>query len=301
MATASLAQLSPVQLNRLSQEMVVREWVIDQLEGWLGENHDAPPIFLISGAPGAGKTAFMAQLMMLLGDEPIATGIADHAQLARRPALSGTTLLLSHFCDPTNERTLDPLDFITSLSEALARTVPGFAESLLSAVSGTTINIESVVRVEGDVHGGEIAGVKIAPLRDMPTRQAFSGLVRRPLESVAAEVTQQLLVLVDDVSSAYRFDSSNNLGALLGAVADNPAELSPCLRFVVTSRPDRWVLQSLPAVAVDLVSDLPADNDDISSYVAKRLAASPAKPPLQMDRSGHQQGCRQLPLRPTRS
>jgi len=159
----------------------------------------------------------------------------------RCPRLAASALALAHFCDASNERTLDPLEFVTSLSNGLAQVVPGFADAVAEAAAGasTTFSITGTLTAETVHPGASAAGVKFHLPRDIPTRQAFAQLVRKPLEAIHG-FDGQVLVLVDDLSGGYRYDSDDNISRLIGTVADDPAELPECLRFVVTSRPETW-------------------------------------------------------------
>ncbi|HKS48961.1 MAG TPA: hypothetical protein VJT49_28410 [Amycolatopsis sp.] len=232
--------------------------MLTRLETWLREQ-DAR-IFLITGPPGSGKTSFVRQLVIRGGDHP---------------HLAAAALALTHFCDSSNERTLDPLEFVRSLSRGLAAVIPGFADALAGAAVGASamISIDASQTVGTVEAGASVTNVSIGLPRDVPTRQAFAQLVRRPLEAVVADGFQRrVLVVVDDLSGGYSYDSDDNIARLIGVVASNPAELPAPLRFVVTSRPDPWVLRDLPPPALDLIADPPDGNEDVRRYVDQRLS-----------------------------
>lgn len=247
-----------------NDEVIVgRAWAIDRIAKWL--SGDDKPTFVLTGAPGTGKTSLMSQLSVMLDESD---------NLPRR-----ASLIHAHYCDTNNERTLNPLDFIAALSNALAEKVEGFIGSLMTGVAGTstTVTIDSSVTVTGDVHAGaEVTSVRVLIPRDLSTRQAFATLVRRPLEAVALDPDRTLVVIVDNVSGGYRFDSDDNIGRLVGTVADNPDELPPCLKFIVSTRPDPWVLKDLPPAALDL-GDVAAGLDDVREYVRLRVARVPPR------------------------
>lgn len=254
----------------LGADLVPRYWALERVEAWLGTEESR--IFLVTGAPGTGKTLLSAQLAHLHDAVPRA---ADY------PRLSAATLVLAHFCDASDERTLDPLDFVSALSNGLAQHVPGFAAALASSAAGTSavVSIHSSLTVGSVEAGGTVTNIKISVPRDVPTRQAFAHLVRRPLEATAPDgATGDLLVIVDDLSGGYAYDSDDNIGRLIANVAGTVDELPGRLRFLVTSRPDPWVLRTLPQPALDLIDDRPTEADDVRTYVDGRLGL--LDPPL---------------------
>ncbi|GAA1031096.1 hypothetical protein GCM10009557_25310 [Virgisporangium ochraceum] len=241
-------------------DLVPRYWALERMEAWLGAAD--PRVFLVTGAPGTGKTLLSAQLAHVRDAVPRA---ADY------PGLCAATVVLAHFCDANDERTLDPLDFVSALSNGLARHVPGFAAALADSVAGTSavVTIHSSLTVGSVEAGGTVTNVRISVPRDIPTRQAFANLVRRPLEATASDAAVgDLLVIVDDLSGGFAYDPQDNIGQLIGHVAGTTGGR---LRFLVTSRSDPWVLRTLPRPALDLVDDRPAETDDIRAYVDGRL------------------------------
>src|SRR5262249_36572281 len=86
---------------------VGREWLFDRVNVWLAGARSEPAL-LITGEPGIGKSAFIAEL-------------------ARRN-LDGRVVAY-HFCTRENRRTLEPGAFVLNLATMLASRLPSFAQA----------------------------------------------------------------------------------------------------------------------------------------------------------------------------
>ena len=98
-------------LARLQKGFTGRDWVVDAVEDWL-QNPEGPPVFLLTGDPGAGKSAVMAHLPRQL--ESVAA---------------------IHFCRANNSETVDPEAFVRSMAAQLATQDSSYAEALRGAVA----------------------------------------------------------------------------------------------------------------------------------------------------------------------
>jgi WD40 repeat protein len=108
-------QLQPLdfgpELARLQQGFTGRGWVVAAVEEWLADP-GGTPAFLLTGDPGAGKSAVMAHLAQTL------------------PQVAAL-----HFCRADNSQTLRPGAFVRSVAAQLATQLPSYAEALRSALA----------------------------------------------------------------------------------------------------------------------------------------------------------------------
>jgi WD40 repeat protein/uncharacterized protein YukE len=103
-------QLQPLdfgpELSRLQRGFTGRDWIVAAVEEWLSDPAGAPA-FLLTGDPGAGKSAVMAHLAQML------------------PQVAAL-----HFCRADNSQTLRADAFVRSVAAQLATQLPGYAEAL---------------------------------------------------------------------------------------------------------------------------------------------------------------------------
>src|SRR2546426_3088104 len=102
-----------------------REWLFDRITAW-SSDRNGPRYFVLSGAPGAGKSAVARRLQTWSesGEAP-----------ARWSAFTRKWLGAFHFCLVNDLRTRNPRTFAESLSRQLAQSVSGFTETLVSSAS----------------------------------------------------------------------------------------------------------------------------------------------------------------------
>jgi hypothetical protein len=197
-----------------------REWVFSEIDRWLAD--PAPPFFIVTGAPGVGKTAIAARLAQF------SSGAADGSPF---PCFKPGFLAHVHFCHVPHLATLDPVRFVEALSESLASQDEDFARTLLDLTQGDARVPSSFAQVADGVHATRL---DVRSLHDGTgsARTLFDRLVLRPLVGAAAEkAVRSVVILVDAIDEALAFRAESNIADLIASL-----QLPPSVRFLLTSR-----------------------------------------------------------------
>lgn len=101
-----------------------REWALDKLRRCLDTRPvpGQPPGVLVTGGPGAGKTALCTEVVWPTSKAGLAVGLAPRC-------------LASHFCQREDQRSMVPWRFVLGLVEQLVASPllpPGYSEILSS-------------------------------------------------------------------------------------------------------------------------------------------------------------------------
>lgn len=207
------------EIARHTQGFVGREWLRAEMEKWLASPRGRA--FVIVGEPGIGKSAMAAHL---------ATTCDEVAAV--------------HFCTIRNSRSLDPFEFVASLTGQLAGRVPGFAEAL----------------------------AKRQP--EIPRASAsdsFRELIVEPAAVISAPEATQLLI-VDSLDEAATRAGETIADVLLTHASDLPY----WLRVIATTRPEVVVLDRLRRLDTSELLAERADNlADLSTYVRTHVTDPP--------------------------
>ncbi len=103
-----------------------RDWILLAIDAWLADPA-GPPLFLLTGEPGAGKSAMAGRLAL------ISTGAVrapDGADSLRAGFLSAV-----HFCSARDRRWINPQVFAESLARQLSDRYASYALALLKNIA----------------------------------------------------------------------------------------------------------------------------------------------------------------------
>ena len=251
-------------INERTAAFAGREWVFRSIDEWL-QDPAAARVFLLTGGPGTGKTAIAARLVQVSRGETKMAGL-------RR--LAPGVLTFFHFCQASNDTSLDALRFVARLSRELAAQFPPFLDALVNLGDrNITINATQTVTNAQTVSNVVIHSLNVV---NFSPRQAFDRVVRKPLEALQASGFEgAIVVLVDSMDEALTY-GAENVATLLGEMMQPSQATAVPIRFVLTSRPDPRVLKLLPKPALDLIADAPPDVDDVRTYVINRVREFPS-------------------------
>jgi hypothetical protein len=164
-----------------------REWVFAEIDRWLADPA-GPSFFIITGAPGVGKSAIAARLTQL------------------------RDLAAYHFCIARDAETIDPALFAQSLSHQLCG-IDGFARGILK---DSNIDLKTTQNVQANY--GQVIGAKIETLvLNAPSgREAFTHAVIQPLKALCADgFDRQVVLLVDALDEAVQHKGTETIVHLL--------------------------------------------------------------------------------------
>ena len=233
-------------ITERTHDFTGREWVLAEIDTWL-TTPDVPRYFIITGEPGIGKTALAGRL----------------TQIRQFDA--------THFCIARQADTIDPLNFVRSISHQLIR-IEGFAQSILKEKNvQIDVHISNVREIQGSLIGVQIENL-MSGAESAAT--AFSRVVVSPLRQLYTDgFDRQIVILVDALDEAVRQPGSKTIVSLL----ENARSLPEQVRFLLTARPDADALRyfeelKLPYLQLD--AGRAENQKDIREYVRQRFASS---------------------------
>lgn len=240
-----------------------RGWVFQEIQAWLA-NPKAPPLFILTGEPGIGKTALAARLVQF------SQGIVPPPPDCTR--IGPNFLDFYHFCLARRAETTDPLNFTRLLCSQLTA-IDEFALSLLREEA-----IELSLEINIKENYGTVIGVKIETLiieSPLPTT-AFVQTVIEPLKSAFSDgLSRQVVVLVDSLDEAAQVTAGESIVDLLAKAKGLPLQV----RFILTTRPDPGILGQFETWEIPyllLAADERKNREDIRLFVSQQVLDSPA-------------------------
>jgi hypothetical protein len=188
-------------ISRSTDGFVGRHWLQAQFDAFL--TGAGPTVFLLSGEPGVGKTAFLAHLGAQRG-------------------------YIHHFVSAQELDWVSPVAFVESLAEQLAARYGPWLLAEEEALPGIAVE-QDVAHVAA---GGRVIGVLIQQYVGLPVEELARKLVWRPLQRLAARQEQPVVLTVDGLDEATTYSGKPNINDLLVHLAS-----APNLRLLVSANP----------------------------------------------------------------
>ena len=207
-----------------------RDWVFQAIGRWLADPVGAP-IFLLTGEPGAGKSAMAGRLALTSSGAVPAPG---GAELLSAGFLSGI-----HFCSARDRRWINPQVFAESLAQQLSSRYASYAQALLKSIA-PMISIH--IHQEVQENWGQVVAAQIGTLVVASPGDLFDRIVREPLEALARDqLTAPVAILVDALDESLAYTGSTTIASLVAQAVNLP----DAVRFIVTCRPKSELMRAL--------------------------------------------------------
>jgi hypothetical protein len=193
--------------------------------------------------------------------------LGNHAPNA--PIYWGASILsYFHFCSARDCPSLDPDIFIQSLSQRLSSLIPGHSKAIWRCHN-------PILASQGAENSDQEVVIEHITFTGRPsTWFDFDLMVRKPLEeSIRSDFVGRILVVVDVLNESWMYDPGNNIPILLARAVIHSQNMPPQFRLLLTSRPDPRVLRYIGPQTLDLIVDVPPDEDEIQDYAERRLQA----------------------------
>jgi hypothetical protein len=253
----------PFSLQKRARHIVGRQWVLKRVREWLQAGPER--CFLLTGAPGSGKSTIAAWLAM----PPLESADDDPLELVR------AAWAARHFCMASGDGSVDPRRFTQLIANQLASRYDEFALAVAPSV-GPQYNVRLHVRE----NWGKAVAVQIQNLfvTGATVADVFSTAVSQPLFAVAQRRPgTRIPILVDGLDEAVISTVPNILGLLT-----SEADLPDNVRLFVTSRNERRVVDRFLERAdgcrrLDLSAPEATayNNSDLRAYVVGRVSSEP--------------------------
>jgi Cdc6-like AAA superfamily ATPase len=281
MVTSFLNRFAPIDftryIDRLTDRFTGREWLFENhIEPWL-ENGSNEQFYLLTGEPGVGKSAIVAELIKRWQTQP---GKEEQGKLAAY-----------HFCRAGDVETVRPGRVLRSIAAQLGKTLPHYGKALNKVLEQVHLNIDVKINID-TLSNSQVTGIYIENLKDLDPREELRLLIQAPLAELP-EIYQDLpeeelaklpalptlkVFLIDSLDEAVTTTGRDNVATLLAALSQ-ANDLPPWIRFILTARPG--ILKASPGSDTALqfqslkhyeLEKLLAENlTDIEQYVTRRV------------------------------
>ncbi|HBY95289.1 MAG TPA: hypothetical protein DEP84_15275, partial [Chloroflexi bacterium] len=253
-----------------TEDFTGREWVFQALNDWLTQPA-GPRFFILAGEPGSGKTAIAARLSQFSAGTVLPPD--------RLPALGPKFLSAIHFCRAQDRRLTDPRVFAESVSLQLARRHRDYALVLIARNRAPEIHFNVEQHAEQVGAGGQVIAfdIKRLDIGGQSPDDIFGRAVREPLEALFRQgFNGQVMILVDSLDEGLIYEGKVGIVPLLAQTATLP----PDVRFILTTRPVREVLDRFPpsdvtGCSLSTGAGLAESLTDVKRHVLQALGTQP--------------------------
>jgi len=240
-------------LRSAGSELTPRHWALARIEEWLADG-TGPPLLLVRGDPGSGKSSLLLQLIAAVTDPGSELGLGGDRILS-------TILRDGRHTDDEYDASALLLDIVKGLDRSDAATGLDPALDRLVPLERNPLNVQ----VEQNVTSAQIVAGVVINLTSPET------LVEHAVRAIRATVaSDRSLVIVDALDQA---EDERAQGFLQAIARICHAAAGRGLRVLCTSR-RRLPIEIDPALSrsFDLTDDAPDRDGDLQTYLADRLA-----------------------------
>ena len=242
MVSSFLDRFAPIDftryIDRLTDRFTGREWLFEQIDQWL-QQQGKEQFYLLTGEPGVGKSAIVAQLIKRWQAQP---KNAEQDKLAAY-----------HFCRAGDVETVRPGRVLRSIAAQLGKTLPHYGKALNKVLEQVHLNIDVNININ-NLTNSQVTGIYIENLKDLDPREELRLLIQAPMAELLAiyaeertELPALKVFLIDSLDEAVTTTGRDNVATLLAALSQTN-DLPPWIRFILTARPNSSVLQDFQSI-----------------------------------------------------
>ena len=289
MVTSFLNRFAPIDftryIDRLTDRFTGREWLFEKhINPWLEKENSNEQFYLLTGEPGVGKSAIVAELIKRWQTQP---GDEEQGRLAAY-----------HFCRAGDVETVRPGRVLRSIAAQLGKTLPHYGKALNKVLEQVHLKIDVNINID-TLSNSQVTGIYIENLKDLDPREELRLLLQAPLAElpkIYKDLTEEeraklpelptlKVFLIDSLDEAVTTTGRDNVATLIAALSQ-ANDLPPWIRFILTARPG--ILKASPGSDTALqfqslkhyeLGKLLAENlTDIERYVTRRVQEDIERP-----------------------